>query len=111
MQTKNHAGVDRVLLIYFVAIVLFGLAALFSASTPVGYAKFGDAWFFVKRQIFFGLIPGIPIAYLLSRTNLVKIRKLSWAVYLLSLFFLVLVFIPRVGVSINNSQSWIQFFG
>ncbi len=111
MQTKNHVGVDRVLLIYFVAIVLFGLAALFSASTPVGYAKFGDAWFFVKRQIFYGLIPGVLAAIVLSRTDLGKIRKLSWAVYLLSLFFLVLVFIPRVGLSINNSRSWIQFFG
>lgn len=111
MQKKNREGIDRVLFIYFSAIVLFGLAALFSASTPVGYAKFGDAWFFVKRQIMFGIIPGVIIAIALSRASLDFFKKFSWIIYIMSLFFLLLVFIPHVGVMINNSKSWIDIAG
>ena len=111
MRDKNLLKVDRVLLIYFFFIVSFGLAALFSASTPVGYAKFGDAWFFVKRQIVLGLIPGLIAGYILYQTDLDFIRKFSWTIYILSLGFLVLVFIPPVGMAINNSRSWINFFG
>lgn len=111
MQTKKHEGVDRVLLICFSVIVLLGLLALFSASTPVGYAKFGDAWFFVKRQILFGILPGAIIAAVFCHTSLNFFKKFSWATYLVSLVFLSLVFVPHIGRMINNSRSWINVLG
>mgnify|MGYP001564017482 FL=1 len=111
MQARKSEGVDRVLLIYFSVIVVLGLAALFSASTPVGFAKFGDAWFFVKRQVLFGIIPGVIFAVIFSYLRLDLLKKFSWAIYAASIVFLLLVFIPGIGVMINSSRSWVNILG
>ena len=48
---------DRPFLVYIFLWLIIGLVVLTSASGPVGYSKFGDTYFFVKRQILYGLIP------------------------------------------------------
>ncbi len=105
------AKADRVFLFYIILIVLFGLAALMSASTPAGFSKFNDAYFFVKRQIIFGLIPGLILFLITAKVDYHNWRKLSWALYGMSLILLGLVFMPQIGVTANYSRSWLSFGG
>lgn len=111
MVQNSRLKADRLFLTYIGSLVFIGLLALFSASTPVGYAKFHDAYFFIKKQIFNGLIPGIIAGYILSRIDFHFLKKVSWLFYLGSIVLLVLVFIPGVGMVINGSRSWINVFG
>lgn len=102
------AKFDKVFLIYIAIITVFGLAALLSASGPLGYNKFGDSYFFVKRQILFGLLPGMVLLYFFLNINLAKWRKISWLVYGGAVFLLAMVFVPGVGAVINGARSWIS---
>lgn len=100
---------DRVFLISVAALALFGIAALFSATTPIGYDKFNDAYFFVKRQLLYGLLPGIVACVVALNITVANLKKISIAVYVFSLFLLSLVFVPSIGLVINSSRSWIHF--
>lgn len=84
---------------------------LASASSPAGYSKFGDTFYFIKKQLLFGLLPGLVLFLFLARFNYHLLQKFSGLIYLLSLAMLVLVFVPGVGWEFNGSHSWIQFFG
>jgi cell division protein FtsW len=99
---------DRQLLIFLGLILFFGFIALISASSPVGYQKFGDQYFFVKRQLMFGIIPGILLFLFIARRDYHKLEKLSYILYAFVLGLLVLVFIPGIGIVLNGSRSWLS---
>lgn len=97
---------DRVLLLYIAILVVFGIAVLMSASAPLGYAKFNDSYFYVKRQILNGLLPGVIVFLILSKVNYRVLAKAGWIIYAGAILLLLLVFIPGLGIMINNSRSW-----
>ncbi|KKR35506.1 MAG: Stage V sporulation protein E [Candidatus Magasanikbacteria bacterium GW2011_GWA2_40_10] len=84
---------------------------LASASSPAGYSRFGDTFYFIKKQFLFGLLPGLFLFLILARLNYHLLQKFSGLIYLFSLMILALVFVPGVGLVLNGSRSWIQFFG
>lgn len=110
-MARTENTIDQKFLLYIAGLMVVGLAALMSASGPLAFGKFNDSYFFVKRQIFFGLIPGLVLGYFLLKLNLEKLRKLSWVPYLLAVVLLALVFVPGVGLVINGAKSWINIFG
>lgn len=111
MKTSAPPKADRLFLLCVLALTIFGLIVLTSASAPVGYEKFNDTYFFVKKQILYGLMPGLLLFLIFARLNHVYLKKLSWLIYIFSLALLVLVFIPGIGAIINNSRSWIAIAG
>ena len=92
-------------------LVIFGLIMLASASAPVGYANFGDTYYFIKKQILLGLIPGIIFFIIAGHLNFQIWKKLSWLIYFFALVLLILVFVPGIGMVINGSRSWINVLG
>lgn len=111
MTTKSHHPPDLTLLALFGALLLFGLIMLTSASGPTGYERFGDSFYFVKHQIFFGLIPGVFGLYVMSRIPYGTWRKHAWELLLATIGLLVLVFIPGIGAEFGSSRSWISIGG
>src|SRR3989339_412059 len=99
---KNTKAIDRPFLAILFTIVILGIIALTSASAPIGYSQFSDTYYFVKKQILFGLIPGLISFYFCVRIKFDWWRKLSWIIYLASLVLLVLVFIPGIGIMLNG---------
>lgn len=108
---RQENTIDNVFLISIAILTVFGLAALTSASGPLAYNKFQDSYFFIKRQIMFGLIPGLALLFIFFKLNFEKWRKLSWLPFLGSVVLLSLVFIPAFGATINGARSWINIFG
>lgn len=107
-QTKKA---DRHWLFYVIIWLVFGFIILISASASAGYERFNDIYFFVKRQFFLGVVPGLALFLLLARVDYRVWRKLSWLVYGVGLLLLILVFIPGVGAVINGSNSWLSLGG
>lgn len=109
---SSHQG-DRQFIFYIAILVVLGLVILTSASGPLGYysSPAHDNYFFVKRQLLFGLLPGSILFLLAARIPHAWWKKLAWAVYGVSIALLVLVFIPHVGLTINGSHSWLSLFG
>lgn len=108
MLVKRRTAADRSFLLLILIWVIFGLVMLASASAPAGYEKFQDAYHFVKKQIWHGLLPGLILFFILAKINYEKWRHLSWAAYFLALVLLVMVFLPGVGLLLNGSRSWVQ---
>lgn len=105
---RTSGKADRIFLLYLGALVIFGLAALMSATSPLGFAKFHDAYFYIKRQVFLGLIPGIILFLVCAKLDYHVWQRFSYWFYGFAMFLLALVFIPGVGVVINHSRSWIS---
>ncbi|OGH64578.1 MAG: cell division protein FtsW [Candidatus Magasanikbacteria bacterium RIFCSPHIGHO2_01_FULL_41_23] len=103
---------DYQLLGLTLVLLIFGLLVLTSASSIIALHIFNDSYYFVKHQIFFGLIPGILVGYFFY-----KIPTAQWqnnAVFIMgvSLTILVAVLIPGVGETYDkNARSWINLFG
>lgn len=111
MSAAAPKSADRIFLLLVAILVVFGLVMLASASSPVGYARFGDTYYFIKKQLLFGLLPGVIFFLALGHINYRWWQRFGGLIYFASLIFLVLVFVPGVGLTINNSRSWVQFFG
>jgi len=108
---KAKQSADRLFLLLFSILIIFGLVMLASASAPIGYAKFGDTYFFIKKQIMFGFLPGLFLFLLLGNIRYSLLQRFGGVIYLFSLIVLSLVFIPGVGLIINGSRSWAQILG
>ncbi|MCF6276586.1 MAG: putative lipid II flippase FtsW [Candidatus Magasanikbacteria bacterium] len=106
----DKSKVDYLLLSYFGVLIFFGLILLASASSVVGFERFGDGYFFLKRQILYGFLPGLFLFILLSKIPYTFLKKMSLFIYFVSLVLVILVLIPGMGSSFGTTaQSWIVF--
>ncbi len=103
---------DYVLLSYFGILLVFGLMMLTSASSAVGQDRFGDNYFFIKRQLMFGVVPGLIAFLFFSKISYQTLKRLSLWIFLGSLLLLIAVLIPGIGSTYDtNARSWISLFG
>ena len=107
---KQHAP-DYPLIITTGVLLLFGLIILSSASSVIGFEKFGDTFFYLKKQLLFGLIPGLILLLVLSKIDYHVWRKYSHWLMLASVALLLAVFIPGLGAEYGGSRSWLIIGG
>ncbi|MBR0231973.1 MAG: cell division protein FtsW [Clostridia bacterium] len=101
--------VDRPMLIVIIALVCIGSVMVFSASYAVCKQRFGDSYYFARRQIIFviaGLIAMGLIAKLLDYRVLKRFAYIGY-VGALGLNFLV----PFAGKTVNGATRWFVIFG
>lgn len=104
-MTANKA--DRILLYLTFALLVFGLIMVASAGIGYSRSRFGDAYFFFKRQLL-GVSIGLVVLYLTQRINYNFWKKISFPFFALSVIFLILVFVPGIGSKIYGANRWIQ---
>lgn len=104
---KNGHAPDYVFLSTLGILVVFGIVMLSSASSDVGKIKFNDTFYYLKHQIYYGLIPGI-LGFAFAAFFYYK-RWQSYAFYLLlgSVAMLLLVFTP-LGMHSGGATRWIN---
>ncbi len=102
---------DARLLWLTAGITVFGLVMLLSASGPLGFEKFGDAYWFFKHQLLFGLLPGIALFSIAFKTPTAWLEKMSRPIFIFCVLLLVAVLIPGIHADFGNSKSWISIFG
>ncbi len=108
----NDKRADYRLLSYFIILLVFGLVMLTSASLPVGHEKFADGYFFIKRQLFLGVLPGLVLFFIFSKINFQQLKKYSFPFFILANILLLLVLVPGLGsTSGTNAHSWFNFLG
>lgn len=106
---SRRGEADYALLSLFGVWLIAGLIVLTSASSV---NRFEEPFFFVGRQIMFGLLPGILGFLFFSKISYEKLKKVGLAVSIISLLLLIAIFIPGVGADFGTrAKSWISFAG
>ena len=96
------------LFVTVVAMLIFGVIAVYSASSYSALKTYGDDKYFMYKQLF-GAVLGV-IA--MTATSLIDYHKLiRWRYVILAISFalLVLVFVPGIGVENYGAKRWIKF--
>jgi cell division protein FtsW len=93
------------------ALVVVGLILLSSASSVVSFQKFGDSYYYLMHQIWFGLAPGVVLYLILSKVNYQRLKPWAPLALALSVVLLLLVFIPGVGFAHGGARRWLNFGG
>lgn len=99
-------SMDKKLFIAIIALVIFGLMMVYSASNVVAMYKYNDAAYFLKRQLIFAGI-GVAIMILFIHIDLQHIYKETTIIYIVALVLLILVLIPGIGKVRGGARSWI----
>lgn len=107
MYNKNKKN-DKTLLLTVGILIVFGLVMIASAGVIYSQTRFNDQYFFFKRQLFFGVAPGLAILYFFSRFDYHRLKRIAAPVFLAALIFLVLVFVPGIGTKVYGASRWIQ---
>lgn len=98
---------DGILLLTILALTVFGLMMVGSASTVLAEALRGDPFFFLKHQLFYGGTVGI-LAFIAGYfIPYPRWKTFALPALLLALVLLVLVFIPGLQVASSGSARWI----
>ncbi len=100
---------DRTFFYVVLALLVFGLVMIASAGISYSKTRFGDEYFFFKRQLLYGFLPGLAILYITQKINYHFWKKFSFIMFAVSIVFLILVFVPGFGSKIYGASRWVQF--
>ena len=105
-QFKLKRRYDSSLPVVGLILSIIGLVMVLSASQFFAAEKYGNAYYFFNRQLFFWLIGVAGFFYFLrvSLTDLYERRSLMLGIMI---GLLVLVFVPFIGAEIANVHRWI----
>lgn len=104
MPFKNG---DKTLFTIVMILLVFGLVMIASAGVIYSETRFADEYYFFRRQLIFGIVPGLLTLYVCSRIDYHFWKKISVIFFFASVIFLVLVFVPGVGSKIYGASRWI----
>ncbi|WP_067842102.1 putative lipid II flippase FtsW [Amphibacillus sediminis] len=97
---------DYGLIIAILAMAIFGLVMIYSASYTLGTLRYDNGSYFFTRQLIYLLI-GVLIFIIVSFVSLKTLGQLSPILILLSIVLLVAVLFPQIGVLRNEARRWI----
>ncbi|KKQ96157.1 MAG: hypothetical protein A3C27_03865 [Candidatus Levybacteria bacterium RIFCSPHIGHO2_02_FULL_39_36] len=101
----NKAGIFLFLNALFLSFL--GIFILYESSTYSALLAIGDKYYFVKNQLIW-LILGVVACLLISKIEFKKYYNIALPLLLSSLFLLVLVFVPGLGVKLKGAYRWIN---
>lgn len=107
VKPRRRFGPDPFLLAVVVLILTIGIVMVTSASYIIASAKFDDGFYFTKKQSF-AIVMGLGIMYLFSLINPSFWKRAAFPILGLSLFLVLLVFIPGLGVEMGGSHRWVR---
>ena len=110
VKRKKTSGFDKNLLVITFILVIVGIIFMADASAPKAIKDFGDKYYFVRQQLLW-LGVGLVLMVFTSVINYKIWEKWAVIIFFFSLFSLVAVLIPGIGVSLLGARRWINIFG
>jgi len=106
MNAKTRSHPDFLIIVSTLILLCIGIVIVYSASAILADQKWGDAFFYVKRQLIFGCL-GVIMMFVMMRYDYKKLQRLAKPALILCFVFLGLVLIPGVGVVRGGSRAWL----
>jgi cell division protein FtsW len=93
-------------------LIVFGTIMIYSSTsvvTPLFAKRNITPFFYFKRHIFTVLM-GAMFMYLAYRTSAGTLKKIAPYLLVFSFILLILVFVPKIGVSAGGARRWIRLW-
>jgi len=103
--------VEKRLLLITLVLLVFGLVVLSSAGIVEGQKKFDSAYYYLNKQILYGVLPGLFLFFLLSKIDYRFWKKVSPFLLFASLVLMILVFVPDIGIGLKGASRWVSIGG
>ena len=97
---------DVPFLLLTLLLTAIGLVMLFSASFPSAYYETGNPAYYFKRQAIFAVL-GLSAMFVVAKVNYQRWRGAARMLLIFSVFLLILVLIPHVGITNNGATRWL----
>lgn len=104
-EKPESGGIDKVLLVIVFLLVITGLVILYSTSSYNGRIKFGDSFYYLKKQIFATTL-GIAGMYAVAKIDYHIWAKLAVPGYILAIVLCIAVML--FGDEYNGSKRWLS---
>ena len=85
-----------------IGLTILGLTILFSASASFRQGPY----FYLNKQLIGVFLAGV-VCFVANRVNLDYARRYAWWIAGITLFLLVLVLIPHIGIEVKGSRRWL----
>ncbi|MFC2074695.1 putative lipid II flippase FtsW [Bdellovibrionota bacterium] len=107
-MTRREPLFDIWLLLTTLILVMIGLIMVFSTSTLLAHDRFGDSYYFIKRQIIFASL-GLGMLVALMNFDYHNLKKHVYLILGASFLLLLLVFIPGLSSQSGLARRWLDF--
>ncbi len=101
---------DPWVLLAALALACLGLVMVYSASSALALKRYGEASYFLQRQVFH-LLAGLALMTFLAWWDYQRLRAVVWPALALVLLGLALVFVPGLGREVGGAARWLHFGG
>ncbi|MCS1350624.1 stage V sporulation protein E [Mechercharimyces sp. CAU 1602] len=102
--TRN--SYDHVVVVVIFLLLAVGVMMVYSASAAFSYHKFGDPFFYAKRQVLFAAL-GVFFMFIVAHLPPDKFEKWSKPAILVCFSLLAIVLVPGVGLLRGGARSWL----
>lgn len=106
-QARMRGEYDKLLFTVTLILVGLGIIMIYSASAIRAQEQFGDAAFFLKRQVAWTVI-GLTVLIWVMGQDYRRFERWAPLFYLVAVLLLIAVLIPGVGVKINGARRWFR---
>jgi cell division protein FtsW len=100
----KKASIDMPFFILVMILLAFGLIMLFSASYVSAFSKYGDSFYFLKKQLFAAAL-GVALMIFVIFLNYKLLKKFAIHIMVINIVLLILVLI--IGREISGGKRWI----
>ncbi|MBC7609492.1 MAG: putative lipid II flippase FtsW [Polaromonas sp.] len=108
-SSVRMAGFDRALVWVTVALLMWGLVMVYSASVAMPdnpkFARYAHTHFLTRHML--SLVVAFIVALLTFQVPMATWEKVAPWLFVLSLILLILVLVPFIGKGVNGARRWI----
>lgn len=105
-MAKTRSVPDLWMIVAIIGILSIGVVMVYSASAVAAFHDYGDAFYYVKRQLLFAVL-GVAAMFVTMNVEYTTWRRYAVPAVLLCFGLLVIVLIPGLGVVRGGARSWL----
>ena len=104
---KGKKRLDFILLFTVLALVGIGIVMVYSTSAIIAGDRFGDAYYFLKRQALYAAV-GFALMILMMFVPYELLKRLAYPILIFSILLLIAVLIPGIGHRAGGAMRWLK---
>jgi len=107
---RSKGKFDFFLLLVALSLVGIGIVMVYSTSAIIAGDRFGDPYYFLKRQVLYGGI-GFVLMVIMMFVPYGILKRFAYPIFILSVLLLIAVLIPGIGHRAGGAMRWLKIGG